>query len=168
MTLFSSRIILILSAVNFLLLVGGGLWLALYDVDQLPGDQTASQELFLDDMSARQQRSPVQLASLGQRPLFHQSRKQYIVKKAMPAKKQMPRQETPLTAYQLKGIVYIKGGNSFAVLLNKKSGKNHKLKVADTLEGWTVKSILKASAKFERDGEIIDLNLIKPAKSNRQ
>jgi len=167
MIIFSSRLVLTLSVINLLVLVGGGLSLLLHDGEQLPAAQTVSLERFLNDMTERQQRSSVQLASLEQRPLFHQNRKQYIVKKAMPVKKQPVRRVNPLTAYKLKGIVYINGGNGFVILLNKNSGKSHKLKTGDSFDGWTVKSILKSAVELTKGAEVAQLKLIKSADSKR-
>ena len=162
MSIFSSRLVLALCISNFLLLIGGGVYLAFYDGEQLPQAKAILPEGLLVKNTTRQQRNPVQLASLTQRPVFHQNRKEYIVKKVILVKKQTPKRSTPLTAYQLKGIVYIKGGNSFIILRHKNSGKNYKLRMGDHFGEWTVKSISKASVKFTRGGESAQLSLIKP------
>jgi len=167
MNLFSSRLILTLCVINLMVLIGGGVSLILYDGEQLPEVNAISSDELLTNMSARQQRNPVQMASLEQRPLFHQNRKQYTVKKVIPAKKQTPQRITPLTAYQLKGIVYIKGGSSFILLLNKNSGKSQKLKVGDSFDGWIVNSISKASAKLTRGTEAAQLELIKSTNNRK-
>ncbi|PHR54852.1 MAG: hypothetical protein COA47_14905 [Robiginitomaculum sp.] len=167
MTLFSSRLVLALSALNILVLIWGGLTLALYDEGQLPDVTSLPSGKLLTNMSERSQRSPVQMASLEQRPMFHQNRKQYTVKKAPPIKKQQPQRATPLTAYQLKGIVYIKGGKSFIIVINRNSKKSWKLRTGEIFDGWTVKSISKASVDLVKGTEVARLKLIKSANNRK-
>ena len=167
MTLFSSRLVLVLSVLNLLVLIWGGLTLALYDEEQLPEASSLPSRELLTNMSERSQRSPVQMASLEGRPMFHQNRKQYTVKKEQPVRKQQPQRATPLTAYQLKGIVYIKGGKSFIIVINRNSKKSWKLRTGESFDGWTVKSISKASVDLVKGAEVARLKLIKSANNRK-
>lgn len=142
------------------------MWWHLSDAEKLPDPQPVSETLFSSDMTERHQRSVVQLVKLEQRPLFHQSRNQYVIKKA-PAVRQAPVKQNPLSTYDLKGIIYSGRGNSMVFLLHKRDKKSYKLRVGDSFEGWTVKTIEKTAVEFSKGSETGYLNLIKKSNQNK-
>lgn len=167
MSIFSSRLVLLLGALNLLLLLGGGVFWALYGVRELPAPLGTDQREMTLASQERPQKSALRLTPLRERPLFHQNRKAYLVQRVTPVAAPVQHKVNPLTAYQLKGIVYITGDKSLAILFHRNSQKSRRLKNGDILEGWTVTAIDRTVVKLRRGAETAELKLRTTEKNNR-
>jgi hypothetical protein len=167
MSLFSSRLVLVLGVINLMVLFFGGLFLVFYGATDLPVPLALEQRKISPERQERHQKSALQLASLQGRPLFHENRKAYIVKTVGPVAAPVQRKVNPLTAYQLKGIVYIADNKSLAILFHRNSQKSRRLKMGDIIEGWTVAAIEKTVVRLSRGAETAELKLRAAENNNR-
>lgn len=167
-----SKTSIILLAVNLFFILMIIYFLILSDKKALPDssyiDYTSIENTSLYETSVSIE---VNFNALLENAIFHKTRKKFIDQRAerrraqqrerQQQQEQERRIQTQANLFNLKGIVFDQNGDSIVLLDLGNNEKEHRVKLNQQVEGWTVKEIFKNSIIIERGGQQKVLNLIK-------
>ncbi len=129
-----------------------------YDAEALPEAPTKAAFELQSESDAGAAEIAVDFTSLRSRPIFHQTRRQFVaVVSRAPVAQEVP--QYPIENYELKGIVFKRSGNSIAYISNKVNEQQHKLMTGETFDKWKVLSVQRTSIEVSNGSRSVDLKL---------
>lgn len=96
-------------------------------------------------------------SALTEKPLFHQTRKPAVLKRAVEPRVTDTR--TQIDDLQLKGIVYKGKQQNIAYIYNRLDSNDYKVRQGDQIAGWQILNITRNKVRLVRDEESGSLNL---------